>query len=136
MKHDLSVRITKMCVGGLAGLVISTLAVAGDQPLAAVQPGQEEIVSVLNAKAQAVDAALNDMRANLKIAADLQATLEKEAGRKGQAEAAAKTSREARKAAEQNIADLKSRLAAAEKEFTGLDKQKKSVAKLQETLTQ
>ena len=123
MKHDLSSQIgVRMCAGSLACLIIGTLAVAGNQPAATVQPGQEEIIAVLNAKAQAVDAALNDMRANLKVAAELQATMDKEAGRKGQAEAAAKASQEARKAAEQNLADLKSRLAAAEKELTALDK--------------
>jgi len=84
MKRDLFIRITKICVGGLMGLVISTLAVAANQPLAVVPPALVIIIPVLNAKAQAVDAALADMRASLKVAADLQATLErKPAGRAG-----------------------------------------------------
>ncbi len=131
MKHNLSSQIARMCVSSLICLIISTLAVAANQPSAVVPPALVIIIPVLNAKAQAVDAALADMRASLKVAADLQAAMEKETGRKGQAEVATEANQKARKAAEQNLSNLKSRLAAAEKELTALDKQKKSIAKLQ-----
>lgn len=136
MKHDLLARIAQICVGGLVCLVISTPAIAENQPSAAVSRSQGDAISILDAKAQIVNAALNDMRASLKAAADMQATMDKEFARKGQAEANVKASQEARKAAERNLDALKSRLAAAEKELTVLEKQKESVAKLQQTLAQ
>ncbi|MBI2439886.1 MAG: hypothetical protein HYV35_00765, partial [Lentisphaerae bacterium] len=134
MKHNRLSQIALVPIGGLICLLIGALAAAGQDPSPEVAPGQGEIIPTLNAKAKAVDAALDDLRAVLKVAADLQAAFSQETSRKGQTEAQLAEAKAAQAKLAETITALKQKLVDDDDRSKVLKKQIREVEWLRDEL--